>query len=92
MILIDSTGIREKSSATQQGPRATFDWPHDLLSCLLLIRKFITLGKALEFIMAGRLSGWAEQHNLLSKEQMRARRDRSTEIVLELLTELIHTV
>jgi hypothetical protein len=47
---------------------------HDLLSCLLLIRKFITLEKALEFIMAGRLSGWAEQHNLLSKKQMRGKK------------------
>jgi endonuclease/exonuclease/phosphatase family metal-dependent hydrolase len=50
-----------------------------------------TLGKALESIMAVRLSDWAETHNLLPKEQMGARRNRSTETALRLLTESIFT-
>lgn len=51
-----------------------------------------TAGKVLEMIMAERLSGLAEEHALLPEEQMGARKGRSTDTALELLTEHIHTV
>jgi hypothetical protein len=51
-----------------------------------------TLGKALEKVVAQRLSKLAEEHNLLPETQMGARPGRSTMTALELLTEQIHTV
>lgn len=51
-----------------------------------------TVGKALESIIATRLSKLAEEHNMLPACQMGARRGRSTETALELLVEQIHTV
>ena len=51
-----------------------------------------TLGKILESVMTRRLSTLAEQHSLLPAEQMGARKNRSTETALELLTEQIHTI
>lgn len=51
-----------------------------------------TLGKALEFIMAKKITHLAEHHDLLPKTHMGARRNRSTESALELLTEQVHEV
>lgn len=51
-----------------------------------------TLGKTLESIMAEKISYLAERFNLLPCTQMGARRGRSTETALELLTEQVHTV
>ena len=51
-----------------------------------------TLGKVLEAVLARRLSDIAESNHLLPKEQMGARRNRSTETALELLTKQVHTV
>lgn len=51
-----------------------------------------TMGKALETIYANRLSNLAEEHNLLPKEHMGARRKRSTETALELLIDQVHTI
>ena len=51
-----------------------------------------TLGKALEKIVAQRLSKLAEAHKLLPDTQMGARPGRSTITALELLTEQIRTV
>ena len=51
-----------------------------------------TLGKALEAVVAKRLSDFAEKHNLLPPEQMGARRGRSTEIALETIVNAVHTV
>jgi retron-type reverse transcriptase len=51
-----------------------------------------TIGKIFESIMAQRLSGLAEQHKLLPDTQMGNRKNRSTEIALELLVEQIHTI
>lgn len=51
-----------------------------------------TIGKALESVIATRINDYAEEHNLLPKTQMGARRKRSTESALELLVEQIHTV
>ena len=45
-----------------------------------------TIGKILEEIVAKRLSDIAEANNFLPKNQMGARRNRSTETALELLT------
>ena len=51
-----------------------------------------TMGKALEGIVAKRLSDYAENGNMLPVEQMGARRGRSTETALETIVETIHTV
>lgn len=51
-----------------------------------------TLGKALETMIARRVSDLAETYNLLLSQQMGARRIRSTETALELLVESVHTV
>lgn len=51
-----------------------------------------TLGKALETVVAKRLSDYAEEHNLLPPEQMGARRGRSTETALEIIVNAVHTV
>jgi exonuclease III len=51
-----------------------------------------TLGKALESIVAKRLSDYAEENSLLPPEQMGARRNRSTETALETITEAIYTI
>ena len=51
-----------------------------------------TLGKALESVVAKRLSDLAESHSLLPTCQMGARRARNAETALELLTEQVHTV
>lgn len=51
-----------------------------------------TLGKAFESIMAEKLTYLAETHGLLPDTQMGARRGKSTESALELLTEQVHTV
>ena len=50
-----------------------------------------TLGKALEGVTAAKLSTWAEELKLLPPEQMGARKGRSTESALELLTESTYT-
>ena len=46
----------------------------------------------MESIMSKKITHLAETHRLLPDTQMGARRGRSTETVLELLTEQIHTV
>ena len=51
-----------------------------------------TLGKVFESVLARRISAMAEQHMLLPQEQMGARKNRSTETALELLTEQVHTI
>ena len=51
-----------------------------------------TLGKVMESIMGKKISYLAETHQLLSEAQMGARRGKSTETALELLTEQIHIV
>lgn len=51
-----------------------------------------TVGKALETILARRISDIAEDCGLLPATQMGARRKRSTESALELLVEQVHTV
>ena len=51
-----------------------------------------TLYKALKAILACRLSGLAEAKNLLSPQQMKAQKSKSTETALEMLIESIHTV
>ena len=51
-----------------------------------------SLGKALERIVASRLSTLAENHSLLPKFQMGARSRRNTITALDLLTEQIHTI
>ena len=51
-----------------------------------------TLGKALEIIIARRLSELVEAANLLPPQQMGARKGRSTETALEMLVESVHTV
>lgn len=50
------------------------------------------IGKLLESILAKRLTHLAEKHSLLPNNQMGARKGRSTETTLELLTEQVHTV
>ena len=49
-----------------------------------------TLGKVLEALQGRRLSDLAEKYGLLPEEQMGARRNRSTESALELLTDSVH--
>ena len=51
-----------------------------------------TMGKVLEAVIARKITHIAEQHRLLPDTQMGARRGRSTESALELLTEQVHTV
>ncbi len=51
-----------------------------------------TLGKALETVIARRLSDCAEDNGLLPPEQMGARRKRSTETALETIVDAVHTV
>lgn len=51
-----------------------------------------TLGKALETILAQRLSTLAENNNLLPAQQMGARRGKSTKTALELLVKSVHTI
>ena len=51
-----------------------------------------TIGKVLEAVIARRITHMAESNNLLPDMQMGARRGRSTESALELLTEQVHTV
>lgn len=51
-----------------------------------------TMGKALEKIVAQRISEAAETYNLLPEEQMGARPKRSTLSAIELLTEQVYTI
>ena len=51
-----------------------------------------TLGKALESIMAEKITYLADKFQLLPETQMGARRGKSTETALELLTEQVHSV
>lgn len=51
-----------------------------------------TTGKALESIMAVKLSHLGEQHQLVQNTQIRGRRGKSREAALELLTEQVCTV
>ncbi len=51
-----------------------------------------TLREALETVIARRLSDCAEDNGLLSPEQIRARRKRSTKIALETIVDAVHTV
>ena len=51
-----------------------------------------TLGKALEAVIAKRLSDYTERHGLFPTEQMGARRRRSTETALETIVDAVHTV
>ncbi len=51
-----------------------------------------TMGKALESIMAKRLSDIAETHRMLPNAQMGARRKRSVISALDLLIDQVHTV
>ncbi len=51
-----------------------------------------TLGKALETVIARRLSDCAEDNGLLPPEQIGARRKRSTETALETIVDAVHTV
>lgn len=51
-----------------------------------------TIGKLIEAVTAKRIQTIAEEHHLLPDTQMGARRFRSTETALELLTEQVYTV
>ena len=51
-----------------------------------------TMGKALEAVIAKRLSDCAEEYDLLPPEQMGARRGRSTETALETIVNAVYTV
>ena len=51
-----------------------------------------TMGKILELVMARKLSQLAEENNLLPETQMGARKGRSTETALQLLTEQVHEI
>ena len=51
-----------------------------------------TIGKVLEAVITRKITHIAEQHRLLPDTQMGARRGRSTESALELLTEQVHSV
>ena len=50
-----------------------------------------TMGKVLETLLASRLAKATEEHHLLPATQMGARKGRSTETAILLLTEQIHT-
>ena len=51
-----------------------------------------TISKTLEFIMIEKIAYLIEHHELLSKTQMRNRKNRFIDIVLELLTKQMHIV
>jgi hypothetical protein len=51
-----------------------------------------TIGKALETVVARRLTKLAEEHQLLPRHQMGARRGRDTTSALELITEQVYTI
>jgi hypothetical protein len=51
-----------------------------------------TMGKILELVMARKLSQLAEENNLLPQSQMGARKGRSMETALQLLTEQVHEI
>ncbi len=51
-----------------------------------------TMGKLLELVIGRRLSELAETNGLLPDTQMGARKGRSAETVLQLLTEQVHTI
>jgi hypothetical protein len=51
-----------------------------------------TLGKVLKSVIARRISGLTEAHDLLFVSQMSERKNRSCETVLKLLTKQIHTI
>ena len=51
-----------------------------------------TIGKALEAVVAERIRFAAEKHSLLPETQMGARRMRSIETALQLITEKVHTI
>jgi exonuclease III len=51
-----------------------------------------SMGKILELVITRKLSKLAEENHLLPESQMGARRGRSTETALQMLTEQIHTV
>ena len=51
-----------------------------------------TLGKVMESIMGKKISYLAETYHLLPETQMGARKGKSMEIALELLTEQVHTI
>jgi len=50
------------------------------------------LGKALESIIANKLSILAEANGMLPMEQMGARKGRSTKIALQMLIESVYTI
>ncbi len=51
-----------------------------------------TISKAIETVVAKRLTRLAEEHNVLPKHQMGARKGRDTTSALELIVEQVHTV
>jgi hypothetical protein len=51
-----------------------------------------TIGKILELVMARKLSQLVEENDLLFETQIGARKGRSTETALQLLTEQIHEI
>jgi hypothetical protein len=51
-----------------------------------------TMGKLLELVMARRITELAETYGLLPDSQMGARKGRSTETALQLITEQVHTI
>ena len=51
-----------------------------------------TLGKALEIFFARTITRIAEERHLLPNQQIGARKNRSTELALETLTDAIHTI
>jgi hypothetical protein len=51
-----------------------------------------TMGKLLELVMSRKLSLLAETYHVLPETQMGARKGRSTESALQLLTEQVHTI
>jgi exonuclease III len=51
-----------------------------------------SMGKILELVMSRKLSKLAENNDLLPETQMGARKGRSTETALQLLTEQVHTI
>ena len=51
-----------------------------------------TLGKALEAVISTRIREYAEANRLLLEEQMGARKGRSVETALELITDAVYIV
>src|SRR6266487_5176359 len=74
--------------ALQKPGKADYTLPENYCPIALLE----CLGKALERIVATKLTRVAEIYRLLPEYQMRARQQRSTLIALELLTEQTHTI